>query len=58
MRKPYFEVMADCPLHGIFTVQCKRDKYLGTDGKLHFIEKVVCPRCGMHAGITRIESAA
>jgi hypothetical protein len=30
--------------------------YLGSDDNEYVIRKLVCPSCGMHAGVTKIES--
>jgi hypothetical protein len=54
----------------LVTAECKNDRcptksfqkirksmtYLGSDDNEYVIRKLVCPSCGMHAGVTKIES--
>ncbi len=58
MKKPRFEVTANCSNCGGFKSLRNKATYMSTDGHEHTIENVVCPTCRMHAPILKIKTVA
>ena len=59
MAKQKYLVEAVCKNSNCPTTEFKRLKdkaqYMGTDGIMHFVEKLVCPNCRCWGTVTRID---
>ena len=54
MKAPYYNITANCHLHGEFTVQRKQVRKLSTSGQIYTIKNVVCT-CGSWGDVVKID---